>query len=336
LALATPSKKERPSPPGPSSTVKLHRSSPAPTPKPVETHNKPKKEKLLEPPRPAALNDQTLPSFKGKEKEIAAPSPTPTPTQTKQNKQRKIIQSTPINVKKCKDLVKALVRLPESELFLRPVDVVLDGCPTYYDEIEHPMDFGTISSKLNDEKYVTMEEFKHDVELVFSNCRQFNPIGTSQTICAAVVEKLFKKEWPKAMERKLSWTEKRGLQGILTTLVKEQISWVFREPVDPVALGIPTYFDVIPRKDARDLRTIRQKLDSDKYDTVEAFEADVEMMLQNAVKFNGEDSEVGLIVLAVRERFETLLTSWKSGATKKRKDGDNATPQPAPKKVKIG
>lgn len=93
----------------------------------------------------------------------------------------------------------------------------------YYDEIQNPMDFGTISSKLNDGKYGAMEEFKADVELVFSNCRQFNPPGTSPTIIAAVVEKVFKKEWPKAMERKLSWSEKRGLQGVLTTLSKDQM-----------------------------------------------------------------------------------------------------------------
>lgn len=94
---------------------------------------------------------------------------------------------------------------------------------SYYEEILNPMDFGTMSAKLNEGKYRTMEQFKNDMELVFSNCRLFNPPGTVPTICAAVVEKAFKKEWPKAMERKLSWTEKRGLQGILTAIVKEQM-----------------------------------------------------------------------------------------------------------------
>lgn len=85
------------------------------------------------------------------------------------------------------------------------------------------MDFGTISSKLDGGNYATMEDFKADIELVFSNCRQFNPIGTHPTIITAIVEKVFRKEWPKAMERKLSWTEKRGLQGVLTTLSKDQL-----------------------------------------------------------------------------------------------------------------
>jgi transcription initiation factor TFIID subunit 2 len=101
-----------------------------------------------------------------------------------------------------------------------------------------------------------------------------------------------------------------------------------------VALGIPTYFDVIPKKDARDLRTIRQKLDNDKYENTEAFEADVELMIQNAIKFNGADSEVGQIAVQLRQRIIELLGGWKSGNSKKRKDGERSTPQPT-KKAKI-
>jgi len=112
-------------------------------------------------------------------------------------------------------------------------------------------------------------------------------------------------------------------------------SWVFREPVDPVVLGIPTYFEVIPRKDARDLRTIRQKLDNDKYDTVEAFEADLDLMIQNAIKFNGQESEVGEIAIQIQVRIQDLFFGFRSSGTKKRKDSDKGTPQPS-KKAKIG
>lgn len=83
------------------------------------------------------------------------------------------------------------------------------------------MDFGTISNKLTQGKYSTMEEFGRNIELVFSNCRQFNPPATFPVTCADMVERAFKKEWPKAIERKLSWMEKRGLQGVMTALVKE-------------------------------------------------------------------------------------------------------------------
>lgn len=104
--------------------------------------------------------------------------------------------------------------------------------------------------------------------------------------------------------------------------------------MDPVLLGIPTYFDVIPRKNARDLRTIKQKLDSDKYDTLEAFEADLELMLDNAITFNGLQSEVGAITTSMRDKVHEVMEAWKSGSSKKRKDNEKGTPQPA-KRVKI-
>lgn len=99
----------------------------------------------------------------------------------------------------------------------------LDANPprSYLEEIAHPMDFGTILSKLGQNQYVSMEDFGKDIELVFSNCRQFNPPATFPVTCTDIVEKTFKKEWPKAMERKLSWMEKRGLQGVMTVLNKE-------------------------------------------------------------------------------------------------------------------
>ena len=112
-------------------------------------------------------------------------------------------------------------------------------------------------------------------------------------------------------------------------------SWVFREPVDPVVLGIPTYFDVIPRKNARDLRTIRQKLDSDKYDSVEAFEADLDLMIDNAILFNGADSEVGLVAVELRSKYRDLLSPLKGGVASKRKNGEKGTPQPS-KKARLG
>jgi transcription initiation factor TFIID subunit 2 len=76
-------------------------------------------------------------------------------------------------------------------------------------------------------------------------------------------------------------------------------------------------------------------LDTDKYDTVEAFEADMVLMVQNAITFNGTESEVGSLAAALRDRVQELMENWKSGATKKRKDGEKGTPQPT-KKVKVG
>ncbi|KAG5220968.1 Transcription initiation factor TFIID [Salix suchowensis] len=323
---ATPAKREKPSP-GPSTI--------APHPKPLPpAHVTPKvsipaKKKATEaPPKPHRAESS---SSKGKEKEVA---PAPTPAKPKKPP---VVQATPINDKKCREILKTLKKLPEAAIFLRPVDPALDGCPTcvvsyrllcftdlltsYLDEIAHPMDFGTMTQKLTESKYATMEDFLKDVELVFSNCRQFNPPLTYPIDCVEVVEKVFKKEWQKSFDRKLPYTTKRGLQAVLNTLSKDPLCWVFLEPVDPVALGVPTYFEIIPRKDARDIRTIRDKLEAGDYDTAEAFEADVHLMFANAIKFNGAQSEVGVITAKARAKFKDLMDGYRQGLRRRGKRG---------------
>ena len=208
------------------------------------------------------------------------------------------------------------------------------------------MDFGTINQRINQNKYETMEDFRGDVILVFRNCRQFNPPGTFPYICADNVEAAFNKEWERAMEKRLEWGEKRSLQGILSQLLKEDMwvtillsalsltrsfsSFVFRVPVDPVLLQIPTYFDVIPKKDARDLSLIKQKLDTDKYESADVLKADIDLMIHNAIAFNGADSEVGQIAVVVKKRFYEL---WNIAKSKKRKETET-NGQPA-KKLKL-
>ncbi|KAJ7070580.1 hypothetical protein C8F01DRAFT_1106921 [Mycena amicta] len=306
-------KKLRPSPPEPSSSA---------APKLTLNLSRPKPPVNL-PESRASSSSSHRPSVKGKEKEVVDVG----------QRSRSSVR-TPIDEKKCKQLMSALMKLPESAIFLRPVDPVVDGCPSYFDEISHPMDFGTISTRLGSHLYQTMEEFRKDIELVFSNCRTFNPPATFPCDCADAAEKVFKREWPKVAERKISGNDKRGLQGIMTAIVKEDISWLFRDPVDPVLFNIPTYFDVV--KQPRDLKTIRTKLNGDKYDSIEAFTADIQLMTDNAILFNGLESEAGQIALRFQDRFQEMLQNWrKDGVNKKRKDGEKGNPQPA-KRMKMG
>lgn len=106
--------------------------------------------------------------------------------------------------------------------------------------------------------------------------------------------------------------------------------------MDPILLGIPDYFDVIPKKSARDLSLVRQKLDADKYDSVDAFRADLELMTDNAIKFNGPESEVGILAKQVAVRLSDMLENAQMSWAKKRKDGDamNGILQPK-KRVKL-
>jgi transcription initiation factor TFIID subunit 2 len=92
----------------------------------------------------------------------------------------------------------------------------------YYDEINHPMDFGTVQKNLDAGRYKTLESFSKDVEQIFINCRLFNPPLTPPVQCADVVEKAWKKELAKAQEKKVGGNDKRALQGLMTKLMKEE------------------------------------------------------------------------------------------------------------------
>ncbi|WVQ79213.1 hypothetical protein IAT38_001309 [Cryptococcus sp. DSM 104549] len=189
--------------------------------------------------------------------------------------------------KRAKALLNMLQKEPAAIIFLRPVDPIADGCPTYLDEIKQPMDFGTIGKKIEQKKYKTMGQFARDVELVFANCRQFNPPGEI-TACADAVEAVYWREWPKTTSPKMTGDEKKAMVTVLNQTLKNPLSEWFRFAVDPVALGIPQYFEIIPPEDARDLSLIKSKLEKGQYQNAKQVDEEVELMLENARMFNGE------------------------------------------------
>ncbi|CAG9316071.1 unnamed protein product [Blepharisma stoltei] len=74
-----------------------------------------------------------------------------------------------------KKLINVLWRTNHSWIFHEPVDPMKLNLPDYFDVVKNPMDFGTIKKKLNNNVYTSGEEFIKDLELVFYNCRLFNP-----------------------------------------------------------------------------------------------------------------------------------------------------------------
>ena len=119
LRLATPAKKERATTPGVFVTKPQGSSIPS-----SRLSLKVKREKPSESSR-ASKAYSPVPSAKGKEKESAAPY------NAQANNARKTAPGMAGNEKKCKDLIKTLIKVPESLIFRRPVDPIRDGCPTY-------------------------------------------------------------------------------------------------------------------------------------------------------------------------------------------------------------
>lgn len=77
---------------------------------------------------------------------------------------------------------------------------------------------------------------------------------------------------------------------VLQKLYQPEDSLAFREPVDPLQLGIPDYYDII--KHPMDLSTIKNKLDTGQYPDPWRFVDDVWLMFDNAWLYNKKSSRV--------------------------------------------
>lgn len=69
-----------------------------------------------------------------------------------------------------------IAAIDRSSLFLNPVSPQL--VPDYYDVIKQPMDWTTISNKLDTYKYLNVQEFKNDIVLVSENAMLYNKVDT--------------------------------------------------------------------------------------------------------------------------------------------------------------
>ena len=50
--------------------------------------------------------------------------------------------------------------------------------PDYLDKISHPMDYSTMSEKIDSHAYPTMHEFEADFQLIIKNCLTYNEPGS--------------------------------------------------------------------------------------------------------------------------------------------------------------
>ncbi|THZ90829.1 hypothetical protein D6C82_10243 [Aureobasidium pullulans] len=76
----------------------------------------------------------------------------------------------------------------------------------------------------------------------------------------------------------------------------------FRVPVDPVALNLPNYFDVIAYP--MDISTITRKLEAGAYESADRFWHDFDLMLQNCFLFNSAENEVHRRGKSLQEEFD--------------------------------
>ncbi|CAB9509249.1 CREB-binding protein [Seminavis robusta] len=88
---------------------------------------------------------------------------------------------------------------------------------------------------------------------------------------------------------------------LLQDLIDDPFGWVFRDPVDPVALGLPDYFDVV--KTPMHLELVKTKLEDQAYSDLQSFQKDCCLVFENSILYNGESSEVGQLALTMLSTF---------------------------------
>ncbi|XP_072971890.1 transcription factor GTE9-like isoform X1 [Typha angustifolia] len=106
-------------------------------------------------------------------------------------------------MKQCEALLKRLMAHPHAWVFNTPVDVVKLNIPDYFQVIKHPMDLGTVKSKITSGAYSSPWGFVSDVRLAFTNAMTYNPPGNDVHVMADVMSKFFETRW-KPVEKKLT------------------------------------------------------------------------------------------------------------------------------------
>ncbi|KAG5682698.1 hypothetical protein PVAND_012032 [Polypedilum vanderplanki] len=107
-------------------------------------------------------------------------------------------------------------------------------------------------------------------------------------------------------KKKCTFKPEELCEALLPTLEKmirlEPESLPFRSPVDPIALGIPDYLDII--KKPMDLGTIEKKLRKGEYSDPWEYVDDVWLMFDNAWLYNRKTSRVYRYCTKISEEFE--------------------------------
>ncbi|XP_076896441.1 transcription factor GTE4-like [Bidens hawaiensis] len=95
----------------------------------------------------------------------------------------------------CNSLLQRLMKHKFGWVFNEPVNAKMLGLHDYHDVIQHPMDLGTIKSRLAQNFYKSPSEFAEDVRLTFRNAMLYNPKGQDVHFMAEQLSNIFEEKW---------------------------------------------------------------------------------------------------------------------------------------------
>ncbi|XP_076888190.1 transcription factor GTE10-like [Bidens hawaiensis] len=111
---------------------------------------------------------------------------------------------------------------------------------------------------------------------------------------------------PQNKKQKMDNSIKTECRKILKTLMGHKFGFIFNQPVDPVELGIPDYFEIITHP--MDLGTISKKLEDNIYSIAYTFAADIRLTFSNAMRYNPPKNVVHLMAKELNDLFDR---NWK-------------------------
>ncbi|KAJ6298303.1 hypothetical protein OIU76_019451 [Salix suchowensis] len=114
-------------------------------------------------------------------------------------------------VKRSGELLGMLMKHQYGWVFNEPVDAKKLKLNDYYKIIKHPMDLGTVKSRLSKNWYKSPKEFAEDVRLTFNNAMKYNEKGQDVHAMADKLLKIFEDNWAN-LKAKTNF-DKRGEMG---------------------------------------------------------------------------------------------------------------------------
>ena len=256
-----------------------------------------------------------------------------------------------------------LMALAHAENFNYPVD--LTAFPDYMLEIEYPMDFSLIKSRLDNQFYRRLTAVQFDVRYIATNAECYNRPKSEIVRCARVLTDLVLKiiqdpkisnisrEWHKLYE-KFDWADtqepsrkvpkkdqktppnpkqwKHDCMELLNRMTERPDSEPFREPVNEEEF--PDYNRVIVTP--MDLSLVRESLRVGEYENPLELQKDVFLIFSNSMQYNtNKKSEVLKMTRSLKEYFQdefvTVVSNWRKmnrriGILKSKKKSPKSTP----------
>ena len=164
---------------------------------------------------------------------------------------------------------------------------------------------------------------KHDLEFNVPDTQRLNGVVPKITLRGDFVGKINKSQLldylnvgqlKRHIESVRSEIQQRKMRNVSAILIKlmehpRNRKGLFNAPVDPIALNLPTYFQVV--ETPMDLGTVRRKLEAQQYRSVDYFSTDVRLVFQNAMLFNPTFHGVHVDAKALMANFQETILKFK-------------------------